>query len=238
METRSQLMIQDLQSRYGSADFKNMQAVRKRFYSFITYPEAGQATLTFFGSALGQGSGNTREVTNMPKANSFGQTHFLLKNIACAWKIGTWDLDAWDGDDTSTLSYDFLGGFAQAGVLEFRINSRPYVQLPKPFLYAPPMDGEPLQFAAGLDALTLNEATPNTIATYRSPAPYITPNPKENGGYLIDPNILIEAEQAFECTISYPSGLVPVIGTGVTDDTTNPLKVGVILDGIWIRPLQ
>ena len=46
------------------------------------------------------------------------------------------------------------------------------------------------------------------------------------------------AGQTFQVSVDYPSGLVPVIGTGVTDDTTNPLKVGIKLDGVLIRPKQ
>jgi hypothetical protein len=54
----------------------------------------------------------------------------------------------------------------------------------------------------------------------------------------VDPNILIEAEQQFNVKLSYPSGLLPVISTGVANDSTNPLKVGVILDGLLLRPVQ
>jgi hypothetical protein len=31
---------------------------------------------------------------------------------------------------------------------------------------------------------------------------------------------------------------VPVLATNVVNDSTNPLKVGVILDGLLLRPVQ
>jgi hypothetical protein len=229
----SQRSLQILQGKYGSADYSNWQSVRRRFYSFITYPEAGQAVLTFFGSALGQ-NGITLEQTNMPKAGSFGQVHFLLKSIATAIKINTWPLTAYDGTDASTLFSDFIMGFVQAGEMDFSINQRPFAQIPKPFLYAPPFHGSEQVFSAGV--LNLTAGTPVTV--FIGPPPYCTQTRNKDGIYQVDPNIMIEAEQQFSMSISFPSGLVPVLGTGVTDDTTNPLKVGVILDGIEFRPLQ
>jgi hypothetical protein len=49
---------------------------------------------------------------------------------------------------------------------------------------------------------------------------------------------LIEAEQQFNVKLSFPSGVVPVLATNVVNDSTNPLKVGVILDGLLLRPVQ
>jgi len=56
--------------------------------------------------------------------------------------------------------------------------------------------------------------------------------------YFVDPNILIEAEQQFSVKLSYPSGSVPVLASAVANDSTNPLKVGVIFDGLLLRPVQ
>jgi hypothetical protein len=59
-----------------------------------------------------------------------------------------------------------------------------------------------------------------------------------NNVYFVDPNILIEAEQQFSVKLSYPSGSVPVLASAVANDSTNPLKVGVIFDGLLLRPVQ
>jgi hypothetical protein len=237
METNSMSAIKRIQQRYGSTDYASWQNLRKRFYSFVTYPEAGSSQLTFFGSALGQ-NGTTPEITNMPKAGSFGQQHFWVRTISCVVKIDVWNLAAWAGTDASSLYSDFIIGFVQAGFLEFKINARPWIQLPVPFLYAPPFDGRALVYSAGISTLTLAEGTPNTLTGLVTSAPFATQTTDKEGVFMFDPPPFIEAEQNFEITISFPSGLVPVIGTGVTDDTTNPLKVGVILDGELYRPMQ
>ena len=68
--------------------------------------------------------------------------------------------------------------------------------------------------------------------------PWVTQTKMRYNVYFVDPNILIEAEQQFNVKLSYPSGLVPVIANAVANDSTNPLKVGVILDGLLLRPVQ
>jgi hypothetical protein len=227
-----------LQRAYGSQTGQ-LQAVRKQFWSNVAYPEAGAVEFNFFGSAIG-GTGQTRRLTNMPKQNSFGNQHFLLKAIRCDFYITVWDLQAWAfaDADTTTLYSDIINGFVQNGVLEMEINARKYMQVPNPFLYCPPAFTQEEVFSAGIDSLTLSEATPNTLNNYLSPAPYATLNPNPRSLYLVDPNILIEAEQNFSVTIDYPSGAILVIGTAVTDDTSAPLYIEVILDGVTFRPVQ
>jgi len=56
--------------------------------------------------------------------------------------------------------------------------------------------------------------------------------------FIIEPSILVEPEQAFSVQINYLSGAVPVISSNVVNDSTNPLYVGVTLDGVLLRPLQ
>lgn len=227
-----------LQSKYGSTNYSDWQSLRKQFYSYVAYPEAGSAQFTFFGNAVGSSTTATKQITNLPKANSFGQVHFLLKAIRTRIWCQTQNMLNFDGLDANNLYADLIFGFAQAGYLDLQINSRSYVQIVKPFLYAPPADGEADVHSAGVASLTLNEAAPNTLATLVSPVPSATQTSKKDGIYQCDPNILIEAEQNFQCTINYPAGVIPVIATAVTDDTTNPLYIGVQFDGIVFRPVQ
>jgi len=175
--------------------------------------------------------------TNIPQSNQFGQQHFLVKSIQTYITIKTWDLNAFAGLDADTLTSDMLLGFLQAGVLQFVISNKQYAQIPCPFLYCPPGDGRERVYTRGVKSLTLTEAAPNTLATLVTSAPYAEQKGFRNV-YLMDPQILIEAGQTFQITVDYPTGLVPVIGTGVTDDATNPLKVGIKLDGVLIRPKQ
>ena len=228
-------VISYLQRVYGSANFVDWQAIRRTFYSNVAYPEAGLTSATFFGSAVGT---QNKQLTNMPKAGSFGQNHFWLKAIYCTFFINDQGLNNWDGTDAETLYSDIINGVFQTGVLELSIGSRKFVQVPKPFLYAPPATGPGEVYSAGIRALTLVEAAPNTLGSSSSSRPHANLANRASSGYLVDPAILIEAEQSFECSIGWPSGLVPVIATGITDDTTNPLYLQVQLDGIVFRPVQ
>jgi hypothetical protein len=225
-----------LAQRYGATDYRSWQTVRRKFYFKTKYPEAGQASLVFFSNPAGVNN-LTLDDTNIPQANQFGQQHFLVKAIETYLSIKTWDLKAWDGTDASTLVSDLLNGFVHAGVLQLVISNKTYAQIPCPFLYCPPGDGQERVYTRGVEALTLTEAAPNTLATLVTGAPYAEQKGFRNI-YLMDPQILIEAGQTFTLTVDFPSGLVPVIGTGVTDDDANPLKVGVKLDGVLIRPKQ
>jgi len=226
--------------KFGTIDYTRWQAIRQQFYAYVTYPLAGQSEITFFGNAVGQGA-TTLADTNMPKAGSFGQVHFLVKTLSTHIKLGTQDLGSFTlaniaTADQRSLSSDIIAGFTQAGVLNFSIGARPYATIPKPFLYAPPSGNSP-----DFDGSSVSAPTATPLGNVTAQVPYATQTRNRGNVYRIDPNILIEAEQQFSITVSYPSGLVPIIATGLTpaiNDTTNPLKVGVILDGIVLRPMQ
>ena len=225
--------LQYLQQKYGSADFQSWQTLRKGFYSYVVYPDAGAVSLTFFGNAIG---GVNRQFTNIPKAGSIGQNHFLIKSIKMKLHIQQELLVSFANTEATTLASDLFWGFAMGGVLELTIGNRLLAQIPKPFRYAPPADGEVIINSAGVEALTLSEAQPNTLLTSSINEPHATLLGRHQNKYLLDPNIFLEAEQNFEVTLKYPSGLLPVIAQTITNG--NALRVGVILDGILFRPVQ
>jgi hypothetical protein len=182
----------------------------------------------------------TLQDTNLPKAGSFGQTHFQLKSISTDIQLLVNDVDGFTLAnqatlDTRALASDYLNGFVQAGVLEFSVGARPFATIPKPFQYAPP-PGNPLDY---------NNSYANQIGavpTASNPVvvglPWTTQTKRRDNVYFVDPNILIEAEQQFNVKLSYPSGFVPIIANNVVNDSTNPLKIGVIFDGLLLRPVQ
>jgi len=233
----SEEVLAYLQRRFGSADYRSWQTLRKTFYSYVAYPAAGQQVLTFFGTAQG---GVNKQLTNIPKANSVGQNHFLLKSIRCNYFIDDTKIGSYAATDVTTLYSDFVMGLFTAGVFELNISSRTFAQMPKPFMYAPRAAGLGMVYSSCLKALTLTEGTPNTLASASCGVPYADLCQRADDKYLVDPNILIEAEQSFEAKISYPSptGLVPVNATSIQNNTTNPLYVGILLDGIQFRPVQ
>jgi hypothetical protein len=233
----SQETLAYLQQRFGSANYSSWQSGRKQFYSRVNYPAAGVTEAVFFSDAKGVNSASA-EITNMPKANSFGQVHFLLKAIRCSFYMATNNWHAFTGADAYSIISDMVMGFVQSGVFELNINARPFVQLPVPFLYAPPGNGQPQLFSAGIQSQTLTEGTPNVSNTFVTATPYARQTSKARGVFLVDPNILIEAEQNFEAKISWPSGVVPVIATSVQNDSSNKLYLEVSLDGLLFRPVQ
>ncbi len=235
--TNSELFLQYMQSKYGSANFSSWQSLRKQFYSFINYPAAGATQFNFFGFAVSGTAGQNRQYTNMPKAGSFGQNHFLLKALSTAYYFSTAVdmIGLATAVDTSNVPADILHGYAQAGVLTFNIGGKLYAQIPRPFLYTPPADGEVTEVDAKMLTFTLTEGTPNVMNAVDMLVSSADLNRCALNQYVMDPNILIEAEQAFDLQIGYPSGAIPIIASGKV--TTN-MFIGVILDGILFRPVQ
>lgn len=252
MATQSDTIISAASQRYGVIDYSRWQAIRWQWYSYVTYSATtAPSELNFFGQVAGQ-TGVTLADTNLPKAGSFGQTHFLLKTISTDIRLGNNDVDGFTLANQATLdrraiASDFLNGFVQAGVLEFSIGARPFATIPKPFMYAPP-PGNDVDYENSYAPQIL--AMPTTGTTQVTGVPFATQTRNRNNVYVMDPNILIEAEQQFAVKLSYPSGAIPIIaadtavppaapnGDGVVYDPTNPLKVGIIFDGVLLRPMQ
>jgi hypothetical protein len=232
--TSSEQFLQYMQANYGSANFSQWQSIRKQFYSLINYPAAGANVLNFFGYAQGGAAAQNQQYTNMPKAGSFGQQFLLLKSIQCVYYVSTAKnmlanpLTGGAAVDANNPAADFMHGLFQAGHFVLSIGAKPYVEIPKPFLYAPPADGETMNVSA-LGGIF------NNVTTGRTYTAHADLNRDQQARYLVDPNILFEAEQQFQVTIDYPSGLIPIICSNLF--TTN-LFLGVILDGILFRPVQ
>lgn len=248
MATQSESVISAASQRFGVIDYSRWQAIRWQWYSYVQYPLVPATNVfNFFGNVVGQ-AGVTLADTNLPKAGSFGQTHFLLKTISTDIKLANKDVDGFTLAnqatlDTRTLASDYLCGFVQAGVLQLNIGSRPFATVPKPFQYCPPPGNQPdfdnsyvnqshAAVAAGFADSTVDTST-NVVGI-----PSVEQTRCRKNVYVCDPNILIEAEQQFDVQISYPSGLLNLLATNVVNDSTNPLKIGVILDGVLLRPMQ
>lgn len=241
MGFQSESIISAASQKFGVIDYSRWQAIRWQWYSYVTYPTAGASELNFFGQVAGQ-AGVTLQDTNLPKAGSFGQTHFQLKSISTDIQLANNNVDGFtlangvaNTIDTFALAADYLNGFVQAGVLEFSVGARPFATIPKPFMYAPPPGNQ-----VDYDNSYANQI--GAVPTAGNPQvvglPWVTQTKRRDNVYFVDPNILIEAEQQFNVKLSFPSGAVPVIASALVNNTTNPLKVGVIFDGLLLRPVQ
>jgi hypothetical protein len=244
MGFQSESIISAASQKFGVIDYSRWQAIRWQWYSYITYPAAGATELNFFGQVAGQ-AGVTLQDTNLPKAGSFGQTHFQLKSISTDIQINDNNVDTFTRAniadiDTHATASDYLGGFVQAGVLNFSVGARPFATIVKPFQYAPP-PGSPLDlensYVNQIGAVPTATGGANQVVG----VPWVTQTKMRSNVYFTDPNILIEAEQQFNVNISFPSGAVPVLATNVINiggANANPYKIGVILDGLLLRPVQ
>jgi hypothetical protein len=265
MDNISEMVINAATGKFGTVDYTRWQAIRGQYYSWVTYPYNGQSSISFFGNVAGQ-SGITLADTNMPKAGSFGQIYFLVKTVSLGIKIWNDDVGGFTLANQATLdtratASDWLSGFVQAGVLNWNIGSRSFLQLPKPFMYAPIPGTDPDHFSVGglqSRASTAVNTGFATIPSYNATAanrtthvqgiPRVTQTLERSNVYRTDPNILIEPEQQFDVTLSYPSGVIGVIAQNVVNlagpggvaagTNTNPFKVGVLFDGVVLRPVQ
>lgn len=223
---QSQYLCQ-LQQQFGTTDNSKVQTNRKQYYSFVTYPTAGSTSLTFFGTSVG---GSNRQLTNIQQAGKLDYP-FLVKairtSIFCAsLNIGIWRTsNSGDGRDANTFFSDIVAGFATAGLLQVQVGTRIRLQLPNPFLYAPPAFSSPEVHSRGS----------NVSGTLASSTPFAWLNNGKHNAYLVKPPFTIDPVQSWKISIDYPSGAIPIIGTGAL--ASNTLYVGVILDGIEIRPL-
>lgn len=228
--------INQLQRKYGSARFCNLQHVRKQFYSYVKYPMGGANTINFFGDAI-SGVFN-RQLTNMPKQNSFGNVFFILKAIRCKYLLFNMNPLAFVGTDASTLYTEIVNGVFQAGIFEFKVQNKTYVQLPRPFLEMPPADGRTFELNTASLTGNLSAIAPITFTAGTVQIPFAELMTKSENSYMIDPQVMIEPEQNFEVTISYPSGPIPISATTLISDPTNPLYLGIEFDGVESRPVQ
>lgn len=239
--TQSELVLQYLQRNQGTAQYSNWQTTRATFWSFLNYPAAGQNVFNFFGFSTGGAAPTNLQYTNMQQAGALAQQYLLIKAIRTNYYLSTKQnlldapLSAGAAVDTNNPAADFLFGFAQAGYLQFNIGSTPFLQVPRPFLYCPPGDGETvLANGFGLSGV-LEAGSPPTVTQLDTLVAYADLNRNTNNTFLTDPNIFLEAQQAFSVQIGYPSGAIPLIASGVY--TTN-FFIGVALDGILYRPAQ
>lgn len=215
--------VQSLQAKYGSIDAGRVQTRRRQYYSFVNYPLAGSVRLQFFSIAVGA---SNRQLTNIQQAGVLDNP-FLVKAIRLKWFIQDTEAEEGGLNDATSLYSDFVQGLFTSGVLILKIGSKEFLNLPSPFLYAPPAYGSP--------RLLSSVAGGATGAT--GVIPFADLQSDRQAAFVMSPSILINQDQNFQLTVEYPTGLIPVIATGVVT-VNNPLYVGVEFDGIEVRPVQ
>jgi hypothetical protein len=242
------LILNDLQQRFGTADFGQYQIVRKQWYDYVRLAPAGTNQVTFFSNPLGAqdpvgGTGKTQEQTNLVKTASFGQEYFALTQIR---------LDAFFAPNVRQTTapgtnFCFQGNTSLAdnameafndllhrGVLEVKFAQKLYFQIGQPFLTAPA--------GFGLDIAALGASKP--VNSVNKDNYEIRPDARASSVYVVEPFQMIEPEIQVEAALLFPGGINSPTFTNksVTSDGTTTFTpaifVGLIFDGYSIRPSQ
>ena len=228
-------IIDQLQRRFGSADFTKWQFHRWSFYDYVRYPTAGGTQLTFFSIPLGgtdpnSSLGKTMEQTNVPKARSFGQVYFFVQQIRTHLHVLAKNRQhatiSGDADVITSTYSDMMNALLNLsgqGVLNFPIGSKHYFDIVKPFETCPPGFG-----------VNISQHASSASAADRY---LFQQSNKLDDVYSVTPAQMIEPEQTVEITIDFPNATSPAL-TGLVNAVDPRLDVGVILDGYIARPAQ
>lgn len=242
-------ILDQLQRRFGSADFSRYQVVRAQKYDFVRLNPAGTNQVSFFSNPIGATdpiatTSKTLEQTNSVKAASFGQEFFALTQIRTyAGFLPKVRQPATFAAATSVIyqGYTSLANSAMErmnelihrGVLNVKFAQKLYYQIQQPFLTAPA--------GFGIDVSSAGAA--KLAAAIVKDNYFIRSDNRAQSVYNVDPIQIIEPEIQVEVTIDFPDGVTPVFtNTAVLDDNTTTatpnIEVAVIFDGYTIRPSQ
>lgn len=192
------------------------EGIRQSLYDFQTYASAGQTSLTFFQTPIGQSS-KTKVDTNMEQAGALpAPKHFFVMSVEVMLfpgeTTGQFNAAASDLDKHSDDWYAFF----KSGYLDLFIGSKSYLT------EAPIGRFPPKNRLAGWAAVASNSATVGEVLIdYASGA---------GQPYVLDPGVLLVPTQNFNVTLNWP--------TAVAMPSGNNARVGVILNGILYRLSQ
>jgi len=212
------------------------EIIRQRLYDYQLYANAGTTQLSFFQQPVGSGltsalGGTVGAVktlfdTNMTLGGTLpsGQA-FMVESIEVCFfpgsvttantytPIGMSTFNATAAAAVAGAAND-VNTFYQSGLLEFNILSKNYLR-ETPLLAFPPKANFALDAA-----VASNSATTAEVA--------ITQARAAGRPYYIDPSISLQPAVNFEVVIRFPAAVA----------VTNNARVGVILDGYFMRASQ
>lgn len=249
-------ILDQLQRRFGSADFSRYQVVRGQKYDFIRCPFGGGTNqLSFFSNPIGSAdpvatTSKTLEQTNSVKSASFGQEYFALTQIRTyvgllpkfrqPFPVGgpgfSQNSVIYQGyTSLANSTMERINDLLHRGVLNVKFAQKLYYQIQQPFLTAPA--------GFGIDITTAGAAKLFGAATNVRDNYFIRSDNRGQSVYNVDPIQIIEPEIQVEVTIDFPDANIPTFtATAVQDDNvttfTPNIEVGVIFDGYVIRPSQ
>jgi hypothetical protein len=197
------------------------EVIRQSLFDFQPYLAAGQSSLTFFQVPNGQSS-KTIADTNMEMAGTLpNPKYFLVEGIEIFFYPGNLPFIS-SGNVLSILSnINDVNAVAKSGSLNFFIGSKTYLE-EAPIGRFPP--SAKLDIATAIsDQVVVAQAT--TTAESRVDYATMTGRP-----YALHPPVLLEPNQNFKVTLSWPSLIA--LPSGVAG------RIGVVLNGIMYRLSQ
>lgn len=213
-------------SQFNVINWNNWEITNQSLYDSTSYVAAGQSSLAFFQTPIGQGTGfgggaKTLSDTNMNLAGQLpnGQM-FIVTSIEIGFQpttpTVTADMPA-SIEAASTLPHLVNDSyiFWRSGNLVFNVLSKNYLT-EAPLMKFPPT-ADLAGFAAAASGTTADQLVIN-YANSSGPTYLLTPN-----------NILITSNQNFKVTLGWPEGVQAI---------TNPGRVFVSLNGMNMRLTQ
>lgn len=212
--------------RYRVNRSQEYEVTRQSLYDSQTYNAAGQTSLAFFQTPLGQG-GKTVADTNLELAGQLpAPKYFLVESIEILLFPGpdpvTTNNDALSPDALETNFANDVYAVEKSGSLNFFIGSKTYLE-EAPLGRFPPKTRLETEFAYALQSET---ATVENAAQISADYAAFCGRP-----YFLDPYmILLAPTQNFNVTLSWPVA-VPL-------PSTEDARIQVVLDGVLYRLSQ
>lgn len=235
--TASDAVLAALQNQFGAVRYNQQQSLRYPYYSNVAYPAAGASQLQFFGTSLGQ---STAAITNIEQPGTFGNLSFLLQSISFDYWVyapaTTGQPQTYTTDATSIYT-DIVHGLTQGGVFSLTIGNLNWINLPLPFMFAPPANGRlRREVSAGAMAFSQAGLTPFAVTPSGVNLPFADLERRATRKLNLKNPIFIAPQQNFTAQIDYPFGLIPIAATTVVTGSS-VLYVTCNFDGTKFTPV-
>lgn len=236
--TNSQKIINQLQSKFGTAVSGKFEAIRFQYYDYVRLTTTGTNRLTFFSNPIGavdpvSGLAKTLEETNIRRSGELDERFAIMQVRTSIDVLPVKRQPAAIAALTNTAvqalttTHQALRNLNFQGVLSVNFGQKNFIQIEQPFQTCPPGYGPSVRSISGSAA----------AGTFAPISYYTTQSVDPRDVYVMDPAIFVEKGQTFGATIDFymnNSVTLPV----VTGSDRAAVNIGVILDGYVIRPVQ
>lgn len=227
-----------MQRTYGTQQYDSQKSSRWPYYSYVPYAAAGTGVLNFFGQNFSQAPNGLLD-TNIEGQNNLGNYSMFIQSIYFDARVlapATTPQPQVYTTDVTTQYSDFVHGFAQAGFFTLKIGTNTWLQIPRPLLYAPPGQGEPVVGMAGGFSFSQAGGTPFAVTDASSIYCYAELETRAHRRMILKNPLFLAPQQNFSAQIRYDSGAIPVIATSVVTGSAIQ-QIGLGLDGTRFAPI-